>query len=231
MNRFILTFLAIAIVHISANAQKVTVKKQTQKVKSETAHGFETTLTGKEENVDAAWGKFLKELGKGKSNGETLVITEPAVGATVYEKGILYATTESSGENTKAWLGLINEEWEVNDIEIVNKELEQLVYRFGVKYYKDEIQKQIDESLAAAQAVERQSQRLVNENKSLAKQLTNNDEEKIQLEKSLEANKLEDLVLKQKIVNNKRAQDSVAQAGVQIKKVVEMHKERQSKVN
>jgi hypothetical protein len=231
MNRFILTFFAIAVVHISAHAQKVTVKKQTQKVRNETAHGFESTLTGKEENVDVAWGKFLKELGKGKSNGETLVITEPAVGATVYEKGILYATTEASGESTKVWLGLITEEWEVNDIEIVNKELEQLVYRFGVKYYKDEIQKQIDESMAAAQAVERQSQRLVNENKSLAKQLTNNDEEKIQLEKSLEANKLEDLVLKQKIVNNKRAQDSVAQAGVQIKKVVEMHKERQAKVN
>jgi len=231
MNRLILTIIAVVVVQYATLAQKVTVKKQTQKVRNETAHGFQADLTGKPDDVSAAWTKFLREIGKGKSNGETIVITEPAVGATVYEKGILYATTEASGENTKVWLGLINDEWEVNDIEIVNKELDELVHRFGVKYYKDVIQKQIDESLAAAQAVERQAQRLANESKSLAKQLTNNDEEKIQLEKSLEENRLEDLVLKQKIVNNKKAQDSVAQAGVQIQSVVEMHRQRQMKVN
>lgn len=231
MNRSILILIAIVVVQHATLAQKITVKKQTQKIRNETAHGFQTELTGKQDDVSAAWGRFLREIGKGKSNGEMIVITEPAVGATVYEKGVLYATTESSGENTKVWLGLINSEWEVNDIEIVNRELDQLVHRFGVKYSKDIIQKQIDESLSAALAVEKQAQRLLNESKSLARQLTNNDEEKIQLEKSLEANRLEDLVLKQKIVNNKKAQDSVAQAAVQIKKVVELHKERQAKVN
>lgn len=222
--------LCLVVVHFATTAQKVEVKKQTQKIKNETAQGFQTTLSGKPDNVTNAWTKFLREVGKGKSNGQTIVITEPAVGATVYEKGILYATTET-GENSNVWLGLIQDEWDVNDIEIVNRELEQLVYRFAVKFYKDEIQKQIDEATAAAQAVDRQAQRLQNESKSLANRLANNDQEKIQLEKSLEENKLEDLVLKQKIVNNKKAQDSVAQAAVQIQKVVEMHRERQSKVN
>jgi len=231
MNRLILTILAVAIVHHTTFAQKVTVSKGTQKVRNETAEGFQTHLTGKEDDVSAAWNKFLKGTGKDKSDGQTLVITEPVVGGTVYAKGILYATTDGSGENSKVWIGLIPGEWGDSVLATVNKELEQMVYRFGVKFYKDEIQKQIDESEAASQAVDRQTQRLVNESKSLAKQLTNNDEEKMQLEKALEANKLEDLVLKQKLVNNKKAQDSVAQAGVQIRKVVEMHKERQAKVN
>jgi hypothetical protein len=231
MDRLILTILAVFIAQCITFGQKVTTRKGSQKVKNETAEGFQTDLTGKRDDVSAAWNKFLKETGKGKTDGLTLVISEPVVGGTVYAKGILYATTESSGENSKVWIGLIPGEWNAEDIESVNKELEQLVYRFGVKFYKDEIQKQIDESEAASLAVDRQSQRLVNESKSLAKQLTNNDEEKIQLEKAIEANKLEDLVLKQKIVNNKKAQDSVAQAGVQIRKMVELHKERQTKVN
>jgi len=44
-------------------------------------------------------------------------------------------------------------------------------------------------------------------------------------------NQLDHFVLLQKIENNKKSQDSVANAGVQIKKVVESHKERQRKVN
>ena len=55
--------------------------------------------------------------------------------------------------------------------------------------------------------------------------------EKIRLEKALEANKLEDLVLKQKIVNNKKSLDSLANAAEKIKTVIDAHKEKQSKVN
>jgi hypothetical protein len=71
----------------------------------------------------------------------------------------------------------------------------------------------------------------VNQNKDLNTKLVNNAQQKIQLEKSLEANKLDNLVLIQKIENNKKSQDSVRLAGEQIKKVIEMHKERQRKVN
>jgi len=51
------------------------------------------------------------------------------------------------------------------------------------------------------------------------------------LEKALDANKLENLVLIQKIENNKKSQDSVKLAGEQIKRIMELHKERQRKVN
>ena len=213
------------------SAQTVKVKKESQKVRNESAVGFQTDLEGKPEDVAPAWNRFLKDSGKGKSSGELLVITEPTVAGTSYPTGVLYARTGGSGEKSIVWLGLLESEWSEEEIETVSKELEQLVYRFGVKYYKDKIQLQIDESMNAAQAVERQSQRNLNEGKSLGNRLTNNEQQKVQLEKSLEENKLENLVLKQKIVNNQKAQDSLAQVAIQIKKVVEMHKERQAKVN
>ena len=77
----------------------------------------------------------------------------------------------------------------------------------------------------------KQSQKTTNEGESLQRKLKANDDEKIRLEKALEANKLEDLVLKQKIVNNKKSLDSLASSAVKIKSVIEAHKERQNKVN
>ena len=122
-------------------------------------------------------------------------------------------------------------EWTVNDISLVEKQLEKLVYQFGIRFYRDKIQAQIDEGQQALEAVVRQQQRLTNQNKDLNIRLGNNGQEKIQLEKAIEANKLENLVLLQKIENNKKSQDSVAQAGEKIKKVIELHKDRQRKVN
>lgn len=212
-------------------AQTVLVKSKSEKINSVSSEGYASELDGKKEDVASAWNKFLKDFGKVKSPGGTITITEPAIGATVYPKGILYALVEGNEEKTTIWLGLNKEEWIVNDIEIVNKELEKLVYQFGVKFYRDQIQKQIDEAQQASDAVDKKKQRLLNQNKDLNNKLTNNEQQKIQLEKSLEMNKLDHLVLLQKIENNKKSQDSVANAGVQIKKVVELHKERQRKVN
>jgi hypothetical protein len=65
----------------------------------------------------------------------------------------------------------------------------------------------------------------------LANKLTNNELEKIKLEKALEANKLENAALKIKIENNKKAQDSIANVAVQVKKVKEAQMEKLRKIN
>lgn len=230
MNKVILSILCFVFLH-PAQAQTVTVKEKGEKVKGESATGYATELEGKKDDVEAAWNKFLKELGKVKNPGGLATITEPAIGGTVYSKGTLYATTEGNEEKTRVWIGLQEGEWVVNDIEIVKKELEKVIYRFGVKYYRDKIQAQIDEAQRALDAVEKQKQRLTNQNKDLNIKLGNNEQEKIHLEKATEVNKLEHAVLLQKIDNNRKSQDSVALAGEQIKKVIELHKDRQRKVN
>ena len=232
MNNFRLICICLSIT-VGAHAQTVTVKKSSEKIKGDDAEGFYTELEGKKDVVGNAWTKFTKDLGKTKlmSTTDPLTITEPVVGGTAYEKGILYATTKEKGEVTTVWLGLKPGEWVVNDISIVNKELEKLVHQFGVKYYRDKIQVLIDEAQRASDAVDRQKQRLTNQTKDYVMKVGSNEQEKIQLEKSLEVNKLEHAVLLQKIENNKKSQDSIAVAGEQIKKALELQKERQRKVN
>lgn len=212
-------------------AQKVVVTKRSERVKGENADGYASDLDAKADDVKAVLGRFLKEAGKPKNNGDMISVNEPVVNGTVYMKGILYATVAGSDVKTRVWIGILPGEWNSSEVEGVTKEIEQMVYRFGIKYYKDVIQRQIDEAQQASDAVDKQAQRLANEEKSLGNKLQNNDAEKVRLEKALEANKLEDLVLKQKLINNKNSQDSIAQANLKIKAVIQSHKERQNKVN
>ncbi|NOT75382.1 MAG: hypothetical protein HOP08_10660 [Cyclobacteriaceae bacterium] len=229
MKKLIL-FFALCIATFSY-AQKVEVSKKSEKVKGESAEGYSVELQGKKEDVTAAWNKFIKDLGKVRAGGDYQFIENPAIGGTAYTTGIFYAKSNGNEEKSTVWAGVKGAEWTVNDIAIVEGQIEKLVYQFGVKFYRDKIQAQIDEGIQASDAVARQTQRLINQNKDLNFKLGNNAQEKIQLEKSVEANKLENLVLIQKIENNKKSQDSVKLAGEQIKKVIEMHKERQRKVN
>lgn len=230
MNKF-LSLVGLIVLSSTLYAQTVTVTKRTERIKGESADGYATDLDGKTDDVKIALGKFLKDAGKSKSNGEMTSIGEPVINGTVYSKGFLYATASGSDQKARVWIGIIASEWNAGDVESVSKEIEQMVNRFAIKFYRDKIQLQIDEGQQAADAVLKQTQRTTNEGKTLTNKLKNNDEEKIRLEKALEANKLEDLVLKQKIVNNKKSLDSLSQAGVKIQQVIESHKARQAKVN
>ena len=147
-----------------------------------------------------------------------------------YEGKTLYGTVTGDDKKAQVWLGIDTAEWKTSSSAILER-IEKLAYQFGVNFYRDQIQKEIDESQRAFEATEKQKVRLTNQVKDLNLRLSNNEQEKNHLEKSLEANSLEHAVLLQKLTNNKKSQDSVANAGVQIKKVLEAQKEKQKKVN
>src|SRR6478736_8437451 len=189
-------------------AQTIAVKKQKEKVKGESVEGYSTELEGKLDEVSSSWTKFLKEVGRVKLfSSDPVVVTEPNFNGTVYPKGIIYAYIFENGNQTRVWLGLLPKEWEEKDIEVANTETEKLVYQFGIRYNREKVQKQIDETQSAVDAVEKQTQRLINQNKEMTIQLANNEKEKIHLEKSIQNNKLEYEALKIKLEKNKKAQD------------------------
>ena len=229
MNKFL--SVALLMFSFSVAAQKVTVTRQPEKIKTENAEVFSATLQGSKDEVTAALTKFLKEIGKVRQGAEIITISDPVLNGTAFTKKIFYAFAKGDDKTTSVWLGLIESEWESSEINYANRELEKLTYQFGIKFYQDKVQAQIDETQQALDAVERQQQRLTNQNKDLNTKLVNNEQQKIQLEKSLENNKLEHAVLLQKIENNKKAQDSLLNVGVQIQKVLEQQKEKQRKIN
>ncbi len=230
MNKFFLLVMMTLSFGIT-QSQTVIVNKQNEKVKDETLEVFVTSLDGRKEDIQSAWVRFLKDMGKLRQSGNPMTVTEPTISGTSFSNGIVYAASNEGEKSTTLWMGINPKEWEDKDIKYANRELQKMLYQFGVKFYRDQVQKQIDETQQALDAVEKQQQRMLNQNKDLTIKLSNSHQEKIQLEKSLEANKLENAVLKVKLDNNKKAQDSLVNVGAQIKKVMETHKERQRKIN
>lgn len=224
------TLVTFVLISTLVVAQTVTVKKETARVKGENMEGYEVSLDGPFENIETAYLKLLKTLGKVKQSDDGIVVSEPSINGLAFTQPV-FAVAKEKGKTGAAWIGIKTSAWSKEDADKVNRELEKILKDFGVKFYRDQIQVQVDESTRASLAVDKQKQRLSNENKNLTIKLEDNKREKLQLEKSLEANRLENEMLLKKIEKNKHDQDSVSLAGEQIKKVVEMHKEKQRKVN
>lgn len=221
----LLLFLAV----VTTFSQTVKVKKEKYTVKGESLEGFSVELEGTLEEVNTSFNKMAKTLGKVKKS-ESLTINEPKLNGVTFQAPLVGKTTANS-RTTTAWLGFDKDKFPKDDFAKVNKELENVMKDFGVKFYKDKIQLQIDETIAATQAVEKQKQKLLNENKSLVTKTDDNKREKTQLLKSLEQNRLDSISLVTKLALNKKAQDSVGIAADQIKKVLELQKEKQRKID
>jgi hypothetical protein len=228
INLFFAFCFGLYLIDVCTFGQSVKVTTENLQIKGENAEGYEVSLDGTAKDVEDQLQKFLKPVGKSKKVDDAYAYSLPMINGKNYTSP-LYATVRDKGKGA-AWLGIRLSEWPKN-IDSLKREIEKMVYDFGVTFYKDKIQVQIDESTRALQTVERQQQKLLNQNKDLNSKLENNKAEKIRLEKALVDNKLEFDALTVKIGQNKKDQDSVAVATEQIKKVIDMQKEKQRKVN
>jgi len=222
--------LVIAGLSLPVLAQKVTVSKEKERIKGNHLEGYATELNGTLEEVNASFIKYLKTVGKVKAFSVLPTqVTDANVNGVRYAAPI-HAMTRAKGEKVLAWIGLDNAA-DSSQASSARKDFEKVVYDFGVRFYQDQIQKDIDESERAQQTAEKKTQQLQNENKSLNSRLEFNQKEKLRLEKALADNKLEYETLLLNIASNIKGQDSVSVATEQIKKMVDLHKERQKKVN
>jgi hypothetical protein len=228
---FTLAVVVILITTSSVLAQNVTVSKQAERVKGNSTEGYAVELNGTLDEVTTAFTKYLKTFSKTKIVSNVTQVNEAQFSATKYLSPF-YAITRNASDKALAWIGLNPAEWPSEDEAKKGMgELEKVMYNFGVKFYRDKIQGDVDEALLAQQTAEKQQQKLLYDNKTLNTKLENNQKEKIRLEKALIDNKAENENLILGIDRNKKAQDSVAVALDQIRKMVEFHKERQKKVN
>lgn len=224
--------LAFLLFCMPSFAQKVEVTKMDEKIKGDKVQGFSVELEGKFSDVNSQWSRFLKDIGRVKLfSSDPAVVTEPVFNGSVYPKGIVYGYIFENGSVARVWLGIQPKEWEEKDVDYVNKQLEKLVYQFGIQFYRSKVQVDIDQAKEASEAVEKQKQRLVGQNKDMTIRLANNEQEKVHLDKAVDANKLEHEALLIKLERNKKAQDSLNNVNEQIKKVMSTHQEKLRKIN
>ena len=218
--------LFLACLPIVCGAQNIELKQQTETIDGHNAYGFSVNVPGTHEDVKTSLVRFMKGFGKAKVSTAFITVPEAMVEGNKFT-GSLYATAAENGKGSVAWIGVASSAGEESAFD---HDLKKMAYNFAVTFQREQIQLQIDESMRALQTVEKQQTRLQNQSKDLYNKIENNKKEKIALEKALIDNKTELEDLTRRVATNAYAQDSVAKATEQIRKVVEMHRERQRKV-
>lgn len=225
------SLLLILVSLFPAAGQKVSPQSDARKINGKSADGNSVEILASREAVSAAFSKYLKDIGKTKTSSGVITLTNPMIGGTTWEKMVVYGQLTGDMTKTVAWMGLCKEEWPDRDTDALIQQMRDLVYQFGVKYYRDQIQLEIDKTQSAVDAADKKILRLTSQGKDLAQKLVDNEAEKIKLEKALELNVSNHTLLAQKIELNKKSLDSMNNASAQIRKVLEGQKERQQKVN
>lgn len=212
-------------------AQRVNVTRDAHRIKGDNVDGYAADLTGTMEEVTASYTKYLRSFSKVKTIDKLMQLSDVTIDQTKFTYPV-YATVKGKADKASVWMGMNPAEWaDTAQYKKVRNELEKLVYKFGVKFYRDKIQADVDDASRAQLTAEKQTLRLQNEGKNLNARLEFNQKEKLRLEKALIDNKAEYETLLLDIASNKKGQDSLAIATDQIKKMVDKHKDRQQKVN
>jgi hypothetical protein len=227
MKKFVL--LAFLLISVLSFGQTVIVKKEKQKIKNDNIYSFATTLDASTEDVNGALLKFLKNYGKPKQQDEAIVLAECIVNGQAFSKA-LYGNTRQGGAVTHAWIGVNLNEWAADSAMVVGR-LEAMVKEFGVNFYRDKIQLQIDEAQRAVDIVNRQQQRTLNEQQSIQQKIENNKKEYQQLLKAIQKNRSDSVALVLRLDKNKASTDSLRIVSDKVKQAVVFQKERQGKVN
>jgi hypothetical protein len=227
MKKFVLVpFLLVFVVSFG---QTVVVKKEKQKIKNDNIYCFTTTLDGNAEDVNNALVKFLKGYGKPKQQEEAIVLAECIVNGQAYSRP-LYGGSRQAGVGGQAWIGVNLKEWATDSTMIVNR-LEAMVKEFGVNFYRDKIQVQIDEAQRAVDIVNRQQQRTLNEQQSIQQKIENNKKDYQQLLKDIQKNRADSAALVVRMSVNKAGTDSLRTVSEKVRQALMFQKERQGKVN
>jgi len=229
MKLLVIFFIALAYLLPDVFSQKITISVQTKRVGGHNYRGYESEIAGDYEDIKSDWLKPLRKNAKLKTKRNHYQIDELAL----LNLGIVvtgFSKISSNDSTVSIWLALNTEEIPEDTIELVNSELESILYNFTFGYYKAGVQKQIKDAERAAAFTSRKHQQLIQEAKSMDLKLLDVQNEKKKLEESLTSIELELQVLLQRIENNKAHQETTYQDLEEIKKVLESYKEKLKKL-
>jgi len=229
MKLLVIFIIAFGYLLPDAFPQKITINVQTKRVAGHNYSGYQSDITGDFEDIKSDWLKLLRKNAKLKTRRNHYQIDELAL----LNLGIEVTGFSKIGSNDNTvniWLALYTEEIPEDKVELVNRELESMLYNFTFEHYKSGIQKQINDAERAAAFTSRKHQQLIQEAKSMDIKLLDVQNEKKKLEESLTSIELELQVLLQRIENNKADQEITYKDLEEIKKVLDGYKEKLKKL-
>jgi len=212
--------------YTQVSAQDYTVSTQNQRINNTKYSGFSIKVDGLFSKVVDQTYTYLKAKSKLRRKRNYYSVTELKMDKVKLDSTIIYLKIDDKSPQTVIWLGVKTTGIEHERISAIEKDLQKELVHIARSFYVHEQELKILEAETAAQVISKNHQSLIGERTKLTTSLESAETRKIELEKLLETNRLNIEVLKQKLIDNKFAQDSVYLDLQKVNRVIEGQKQK-----
>lgn len=230
--KFIIYIITVFLGLGFAHGQEIMAKEDTQTIEGTEFAGYEINVEGDLDDHQDRWMRLLRNKGKVRKRSSRYSIEDfvlPQVTESLLDG---YTQFKQERDTTiTIWLGIDVSALSDDEPQAVLGEVKGMLENYVLEYRKSLVLDDIQDAERAAAFTSRQHQRLIQNLENLKIRLLDAENEKRRLEENLKTMELEIEVLKQRIVNNEADQETTLEELEQIRKVLEMHKERLKKLN
>ena len=225
-----ISLLVTFLIAFSSTAQQVVIKKSKNRIASDNVTGIVSAMIGGEEEIEDAWYKELRGLGRLREEGNYLTVKEAELPAWADVAVPVYSKITASDSLSEIWIGFKELTLSEDSISLAEEQLNTFLYNFSLNFYKAKAQTKIDEANRAVTFTKKKHQDLLDEAFELKKDSISNSEEIQRLKDLLEKNLLEEKVINQKIIDNKTNQKTTEEDIIRLEKMVEQRKEKKKAI-
>jgi len=227
---FIVSILIIGSYH-QVLGQDYTVNAKTQRINDTKYNGFSINVNGSLSKVTDQTYTYLKANSKLRRKRNYYSVAELKMDKIQLDSTIIYLKIDDNSPQTAIWLGIKTTGLEQPKANKIEKALQKELVKVARSYYVHQQELKIIEAETAAQVISKTQQLLINERVKFTANLETAEARKIELEEFLKTNQLDIEVLKQKLIDNKFAQDSIYLDLQKVNRVVEGQKQKLKEID
>lgn len=229
--RFILLLILSIGFHTAAQAQDYSIDQKSQRINDTKYEGYSININGAFEKVTEQVYDYLKDRSKIRRKRNHYSIAEFKMDNIELDSTVIYLKLNERDNLTQVWLGIKTFGIDEDRVEEIEKSLQVELVLIARSYYVHQQELKIIEAETAAQIISKKQQTLINENSELTIDLKEAEARKIELNNTLEENRLAIEVLKQKLIDNKFDQDSTYLDLQKVNRVIEGQKQKLKEID
>ncbi len=227
---FIISIFIIGSCH-QVLGQDYTVTTKTQRINDTKYNGFTIQVNGPLSKVTDQTYTYFKAISKLRRKRNYYLVAELKMDKIQLDSTIVYLKMDDKSPQTAVWLGIKTTELEPPRVDKIEKALQKELVKIARSYYVHQQELKISEAETAAQVISKTQQSLINGKIKFTADLETTEARKLELEELLKTNQLDIKVLKQKLIDNKFAQDSIYMDLQKVNKVIEVQKQKLKEID
>ena len=213
------------------SAQDYSISPKPERINSVKYDGYAITVNGPLDKVTDQMYNYLKDRSKVRRKRNFYQASEFTMEKATLDSTQVFVKIDDKGGSSLLWMGASTEGLEEDRINEIDDAIKEELVLMARSYYVHQQELKIQEAETAAQVISKKQQNLIEEHGTLTRELTDAEARKIELENMLEANKLKIASLKQRLIDNKAAQDTAYIDLQKVNSVIKDHKEALKRIN